>query len=206
MTQGPTPSEEQIWQAVAAERRRLIDMLADLPEQAWDQDSLCGGWRVRDVVAHVVISSEAKVGWLLWQLVRAGGSIDRLNRDTAIHLAVQVDSAELLRRFHACVDRRFTPIGSTPTDRLMDLLVHGQDIAVPLGLRYEIPAEPARWALHRIWTMGWPFHAARKLAGYRLTATDTDWSAGEGAMVTAPAATLLLVLTGRVSPSRLVFG
>ncbi|MBF6285736.1 maleylpyruvate isomerase family mycothiol-dependent enzyme [Nocardia cyriacigeorgica] len=206
MTQVPAPSEEQIWQAVAAERRRLIELLADLPEQAWDHDSLCEGWRVREVVAHVVISSEAKLGWLLWQLVRARGSIDRLNRDTAIRLAAQVDSAELLRRLRASADRRFTPIGSTPTDRLMDLLVHGQDITVPLGLRYEIPAEPARWALHRVWTMGWPFHAARKLAGYRLTATDTDWSAGEGTPIAAPASTLLLVLTGRTSPRNLVVG
>lgn len=206
MTQVPSPSGEQIWQAVAAERRRLIDLLADLPEQAWDHDSLCEGWRVREVVAHMVISSDATVSRLLRELVRARGSIDRLNRDTAIRLAAQVDSAELLRRLRTCIDRRVTPIGTTPTDRLMDLLVHGQDIAVPLGMRHEIPADPARWALQRIWTMGWPFRAERTLAGYRLSATDTGWSAGEGVLIAAPASTLLLVLTGRISPRSLVAG
>ncbi|NEW28993.1 maleylpyruvate isomerase family mycothiol-dependent enzyme [Nocardia cyriacigeorgica] len=204
MTQVSTPSEEQIWRAVAAERERLADLLASLPGHAWDQDSLCAGWRVREVVAHVVISSDASLGRLLWELVRAHGSIDRLNRDTAIRLATQLDSAGLLRRLRASADRRITPIGTTPTDRLMDLLVHGQDIAVPLGLRYEIPEEPARWSLQRIWTMGWPFHAARNFAGYRLRATDADWSAGDGVLIAAPASRLLLLLTGRIAPTSLI--
>ncbi|WP_280232843.1 maleylpyruvate isomerase family mycothiol-dependent enzyme [Nocardia cyriacigeorgica] len=204
MTQTATPSHEQVWQAIAAERRRLIELLAALPDSDWHRDSLCEGWRVREVVAHVVISSGASTGWLLWQLVRARGSVDRLNRDTALRLAARASTAELLDRLRDRVETRFTPIGTTPTDRLMDLLVHGQDIAVPLGVRHQIPADPARWSLHRIWTMGWPFHAERELAGYRLVATDTNWSAGSGTPITAPASELLLVLTGRISPTVLV--
>ncbi|MFE3445600.1 maleylpyruvate isomerase family mycothiol-dependent enzyme [Nocardia sp. NPDC059180] len=201
MAQTHNPSDEQVWQAIATERRRLVELLAGLPDSDWDRDSLCAGWRVREVVAHVVISSGASTSWLLWQLVRARGSIDRLNHNTAVRLAEQISTAELLDRLRDRIDARFTPISTTPTDRLMDLLVHGQDIAVPLGLRHQIPAEPARWSLQRIWTMGWPFHADRKLGGYQLVATDTDWSAGEGTVIAAPASDLLLLLTGRTSPT-----
>jgi hypothetical protein len=45
--------------------------------------------------------------------------------------------------------------------------------------------------------MGWPFWAKRRLRGLRLVATDTAWSAGEGAEVRGPAQALLLLLTGR---------
>ncbi|MGP4029295.1 hypothetical protein [Actinomadura sp. 3N407] len=35
------------------------------------------------------------------------------------------------------------------------------------------------------------------MRGFRLTATDVSWAAGEGTDIRAPIATLLLVLTGR---------
>ena len=46
--------------------------------------------------------------------------------------------------------------------------------------------------------MGWPFWAKRRLRGLRLVATDTTWSAGEGAEVRGPVQALLLLLTGRI--------
>jgi len=44
--------------------------------------------------------------------------------------------------------------------------------------------------LYRMWPRS-------RFAGYRLTATDTTWSVGEGEPVRAPMATILLLLTGR---------
>jgi hypothetical protein len=41
------------------------------------------------------------------------------------------------------------------------------------------------------------FHARKKLAGYRLVATDTTWNAGHGQEVGGPISALLLLLTGR---------
>jgi hypothetical protein len=41
------------------------------------------------------------------------------------------------------------------------------------------------------------FHARRRLAGYRLVASDTDWTAGHGNEVTGPIKALLLLVTGR---------
>lgn len=195
---GGDHTEELVWAAVATERRSLAEMLAQLSDAQWDHPTLCADWRVRDVVAHILLTSRARLGWLLWQLVRARGSIARMNFETAIRYADRSTPEALLTELRALVTVRHRPVGTTATDRLMDLVVHGQDIAIPLGLRREIPEPAAVWSAERIWEMGWPFHARRGLAGHRLIATDAHWAAGTGTPVRAPIAELLLICTGRV--------
>lgn len=80
-----------------------------------------------------------------------------------------------------------------------DILVHGQDIAIPLGRPRPMPTPAAVAAASRVWTMGWPFWARRRLSGLRLSATDADWTAGAGPEVRGPIAALLLALTGRAA-------
>jgi uncharacterized protein (TIGR03083 family) len=82
---------------------------------------------------------------------------------------------------------------------LFDLLVHGQDIAVLLGVDLRMPPDAAAAGASRVWSMGWPFWAKRRLRGMRLTATDVDWSVGSGAEITGPVRGLLLLLTGRTA-------
>jgi hypothetical protein len=60
-----------------------------------------------------------------------------------------------------------------------------------------MPAEAARAAADRIWSKSFPFKARQRLAGIRLVATDTDWSAGEGPEIHGPMSALLLLLSGR---------
>jgi hypothetical protein len=45
--------------------------------------------------------------------------------------------------------------------------------------------------------MGWPRWARRTLRGFRLEATDVEWSVGDGRLVTGPIHALLLLLTAR---------
>jgi hypothetical protein len=98
--------------------------------------------------------------------------------------------------------RRRAP-GVTHLEPLIDVLVHGQDIAVPLGRPRPMPIAAAAAAATRVWTMRWPltvaFDARRRLAGLRLEAIDADWAAGEGHRVDGPMEALLLLLTGRLS-------
>ncbi|WP_194814807.1 maleylpyruvate isomerase family mycothiol-dependent enzyme [Nocardia sp. XZ_19_385] len=204
MTENHTMTDSQIWDAVAAERRSLHALLTELPESAWDHQSLCADWRVRDVVAHVALSAHANLTWILRELLRARGNLDRAIRDTAIRHADRTPTPELLAELQATIPTRTTALGTTPADRLMDLLVHGQDIAVPLNLPYEMPTPAAQVALNRIWTTSAPFHARKKLRGYHLSATDTDWAAGHGKTIAAPAATLLMLVTGRIDVEAIV--
>jgi len=77
-----------------------------------------------------------------------------------------------------------------------------QDVALPLGLTTAMPVDAAREGAQRVWRMGWPFWARRRLRGLRLIATDVDWSAGEGVEVRGPVRALLLLLTGRIDAVR----
>ncbi|MED5816009.1 maleylpyruvate isomerase family mycothiol-dependent enzyme [Mycolicibacterium sp. 050232] len=117
--------------------------------------------------------------------------------ETALRHAATKSDHELISEMRATIGSRRTPIGTTPADRLMDLLVHGQDIAVPLGVHYEMPAEAAQLALERVWHPRFPFRAATKFGSYRLRATDMDWAAGSGPLIEGPVSALLLLATGR---------
>ncbi|MFI6219559.1 maleylpyruvate isomerase family mycothiol-dependent enzyme [Nocardia salmonicida] len=199
---GQDTMNDTIWQAVAEERATLVELLRELPESAWDTETLCAGWRVRDVVAHLVLATRVTIVALVVNLIRARGNTDRLIRDTAVRHADRTSTADLLAERHATIDSRAIPIGTTPIDRLMDLLVHGQDIAVPLGIARVMPTAAAQLSLERVWTMGAPFHARTRLTGYALAATDTGWTAGAGTTVSGTAAELLMIVTGRIAPER----
>ncbi|MEV6322411.1 maleylpyruvate isomerase family mycothiol-dependent enzyme [Nocardia sp. NPDC051787] len=129
-------------------------------------------------------------------VIRARGNFDRAIRNTAIRLADRTTTSQLLTALRDSIGVRSTPIGTTAADRLMDLLVHGQDIAVPLGMTREMPVDAARSALERVWTTD-TFRSREKFAGYHLVATDTGWDAGAGRAVEGPVASLLLLVSGR---------
>jgi Mycothiol maleylpyruvate isomerase N-terminal domain len=77
-------------------------------------------------------------------------------------------------------------------------VVHSQDITIPLGRRQGMPVDAAALAASRIRSRNWPFYAKTRMRGYRLTADDVSWTAGEGADVHGPISAILLLLTGRL--------
>jgi uncharacterized protein (TIGR03083 family) len=184
-----------LWRTIDAERASLADLLDDLSPAEWAAPSLCDGWRVGDVAAHLTLAHmsplEAAFG-----AVRARGSFDRMIRDTALR-AAGLPRAEYPRRLRAMVGSRRTAPFVTPMEPLIDVLVHGQDVALALGRDRPVPVAPAAAAAQRVWDMGFPFRARRRLAGLRLAATDTEWTVGSGAPVRGPMAALLLLVTGR---------
>ena len=183
-------------QAVSAERRRLADHVADLTDAQWATPSLCTAWTVRDVIAHLTVTTRLTVPRLLRAALRARGSFDRMEVGLAAERAAAYTTAELVAQLResAGSTRRFP--GSTPMDPLMDLVVHGQDIARPLGRRYVSPPEVVAACLAYVATsrfMGGP----RRLSGVRLVSTDTRWTLGDGAELRGPDIDLLLVAAGR---------
>jgi hypothetical protein len=113
-------------------------------------------------------------------------------------VAAPLAPEECSRRLRAMVGSRRTAPFITPLEPLLDVLVHGQDITVPLGRERPVPPVPAAVAARRAWAMGFPFHARRRLAGLRLVATDGDLVLGDGAPVEGTTGDLLLV-TGRTA-------
>ena len=188
---------EEKWAVIAGQRRVLADVLDALDEAEWDQPSLCSQWRVRDVAAHIALTPQSpSVLRLLRMGVRARGDFDAVNRDLAVGHADRA-GAELVSELRRLADSRRKPAITTLDNLLFDTLVHVQDVAVPLERTVAMPLAAAREGADRVWRMGWPFWARRRLRGLRLSATDVEWARGDGAEVRGPVQALLLLLTGR---------
>lgn len=188
------------WQVIAEQRLGLAGLLEGLSDAEWEQPSLCAGWRVRDVAAHVAMAPQVPTARSMFSdAVRARGSFHRLNHDVAVRHAAR-PTRDLVAELRRHADSRRLPAVTNYRNILFDVLVHTQDVAIPLHRDHPMPIEAARSGADRVWTMGWPFWARRRLRGVRLVAADIDWATGgEAAEVRGPMADLLLLMTGRTT-------
>ncbi|MDG4669437.1 maleylpyruvate isomerase family mycothiol-dependent enzyme [Mycobacterium sp. 236(2023)] len=188
---------DTVWQHVDRQRTEVADLIdaIDARDPAlWSTPSLCAGWNVRHVAAHLTHSTMS----MPRMLVEAARSGFRFN--AMMNRMATTDSqtpAEIAATLRGAAGSRRHPPGTTELDPLTDLLVHSQDICVPLGIDRPMPADAAVAAAHRVWGMGFPHRAQKRWAGVHLVATDADFSVGEGRTVEAPIGDLLMVLTGR---------
>jgi uncharacterized protein (TIGR03083 family) len=187
---------EQVWRVIEAERLTLADQLETLSDEQWERASLCSGWRVRDVAAHLTFG-QVGLKWLAVELVRARGSFNRMVHETAVRKGRE-PVGELIAGIRGLRGRR-TPPGVSDSEPLTDILVHGQDMMYALGVARPMPPLAARTSADRVWVMGYPFNAQKRLGGLRLQATDVGWAVGEGALVTGPIEAMLLLVTGRTA-------
>ncbi|MFG6192134.1 maleylpyruvate isomerase family mycothiol-dependent enzyme [Nonomuraea sp. JJY05] len=180
-----------------AERLGLAAFLEDLDDHEWDAASLCDGWTVRDVAAHLTLSTRTTLFVAIKGAIRARGDFNRMVADLARERAARFQPRELIAQLRETAGSARRAPGASPLDPLVDALVHGQDMARPLGRTREMPAEPAVAALDHVAASR--FYGGRELLRTtRLIATDAGWSAGEGPReVRGPAADLLLLATGR---------
>ena len=189
---------DQVWQAIDTQRAALCDLLAGVDDAQWLQASLCTGWTVRDVAAHLTLQ-QLGPGAVLGQMVRWQGSLDRTTAYVARRRATTLTTEQLIAAIRATIGSRRHIFGVTHLETLCDILVHSQDIAIPLGHHLDLPADAAAAAASRVLSMRWPqpLPSAKKMTGLRLTATDTSWSAGDGPTVQGSMAALLLACCGR---------
>jgi uncharacterized protein (TIGR03083 family) len=187
---------DTIWGYVESQRLELADLLDGLSADEWERPSLCPGWTVRDVAAHVISSPQARVLPTLAAVVRHRGDFDRMILAEGKRWGL-APTADIVAQYRRYAGSRKHPPGTSHVEPLLDVLVHGQDIAVPLGRPRPMPPEAAAVAATRVWTKAFPFKARKRLAGLRFEATDTDWSAGDGAVVRGPMEAVLVTLTGR---------
>jgi uncharacterized protein (TIGR03083 family) len=187
----------RVYEIIANERRALADVLDTLTPEQTRRQSLCAGWTVHDVAAHLVMPLETGPPALALALLTARGNFDRANlKLTARHAGRPlIELADSLRRN---AEHPFTLPGMGPEAPLTDLLVHGQDIRRPLGIEREFSEERITLALRFLTeTRARGFVTRGRLNRLAFEATDLDWSHGGGAAVRGPAEALLLAICGR---------
>ena len=182
--------------ATRAERLDLCSYLEGLAPEAWSTPSLCPGWTVHEVVAHLTLSTRETWPDFLVGMIKHCGNFDRLAATRAHERALRNSATELVEQLRVSADSTKRSPGSGPLDPLLDLLVHGQDIARPLGHERRPPTDAAIAALDHALGSRW-YGARRRLVGVRLVATDAEWTNGTGSEVRGPLSAFLLVATGR---------
>jgi uncharacterized protein (TIGR03083 family) len=192
----PVVDKEFVFAAVASERREIAALIDGLDDTQLATPSLCTGWDVKTVAAHLVSVFADSFWTFQWTAIRCGGvhrGIDELARRRSRRPASQI--AECLRQG---ADHQLSPPITGPLSGLTDVLVHGGDIRIPLGRAFE--PDPQLCALALDFLTGaraLGFVPFGRLRGIRLQAGDMDRSWGSGAVIRGPVRALLLAATGR---------
>lgn len=100
---------ERVLSWTKAERLGLADFLDDLEGSDWEAPSLCTGWTVHDVVAHLTLSTRTTLPGMVKGMVRARGDWERMEFDAARRRAADFGPAELIAQFRdtaASTDRK----------------------------------------------------------------------------------------------------
>lgn len=193
----------EIREAIAAERGELADLLDALPAERWDEPTLCTGWRVRELAAHVSFGFRHPLREVAVELVKARGSMDRMTDRVARRDAAAMSERELTAALRENAHHPWKPPVGGFAAALGHDVVHGLDVTIPLGLDRRVPEDRLRIVLGTTSPMSTRFFGVR-LDGVQLRADDLDWSYGSGSVVTGAAQDLVAVVFGRkVPPGRL---
>ena len=186
-----------VWPEIAASRTELADLCESLTPEQWDAQSLCDDWKVRDVVGHLVESTE-KLGFgsLFVGMAKNGFNINKLLGNNGKEWGKK-PTEELTKELRTNAGSQITPPFTKPIDLLNDVVSHTQDIRRPLGLPSAIPEERLRLVLDHAAAVNPILGNKKRIAGVQLVATDIDWKHGDGPDVRGTGEALLMAIGGR---------
>ena len=166
-------NKDECWQTIDGQRTALADLLETLGPDDWATPSLCDGWTVREVAAHLSMAATVRTAEVVRYVARARGSFDRMIHDSAVDRAHARSTEQIVADLRGVVGSR------------------------PLALSLVPPMEATRTSIDWAWQRRFPFFPAQRLRGLHLVADDVDWQRGNGPEVRGPVLALLLISTGR---------
>jgi uncharacterized protein (TIGR03083 family) len=186
-----------IWPTIAAERGALAGDLADLTPAQWETPSLCAGWTVRDIVAHLSATASLNPATFFVGVAKARFNFDKFANDQiAKHRGA--DPVATLAEFRGLQNSTSAPPGPK-TSWLGEVVVHGADVRRPLGIPHTYPLGAVREVADFYKGSNMLLGSKNRVAGLALSATDHDWQHGQGEAVEGPLLSLLLAMTGRAA-------
>jgi uncharacterized protein (TIGR03083 family) len=199
-------TDDELWADIDALRTRTVTLLENLTTAEWDHASLCDGWRVRDVAAHLTMQQMTLRDGLKG-LLRHPGSINHVIHAAAVSEANRRPPEQLITQIRDTIGSRRVNVGMTPRETLLEIIVHGQDMAIPLRRQLAVPAKAAAFTATQLWSYQaspkgrWMARVFRPVPfrSYRLIATDSEWSVGAGPEIRGPILAIVLLLSGRTA-------
>jgi uncharacterized protein (TIGR03083 family) len=174
---------------------RLAELLEQQDADRWESPSLCAGWRIRELVAHVTMPARYTGEQFGLELAAANGDFALLSNLIAARDG-ELSIDELLADLRSPVLAGWQPPGGGAIGALNHVVVHGLDASNALGLPRPCSDEAARLILDSL-TGGVAEYFGVSLDGLQLVADDLDWQWGSGSPVTGSAGELISLACNR---------
>jgi uncharacterized protein (TIGR03083 family) len=192
------PDVPSTWKMIHAGRAAMADTIENLTPVQWGTGSLCGGWTVSQLAAHILAGAEQTGGHFAWGMLTTGFRFNALmERD--LNDRAELSPAQIADRLR----QRTTTTNHPPAPVLAmlgEIVVHGEDLRRPLGLDSWAAEDDAHNACLDMYVKAtFPVGGKKRIEGLRLVTTDTGWSYGTGPQVCGPAISLMLAMTGRAA-------
>ncbi len=191
---------DDIRDMIAAQRAELAEVLAGLPAARWDEPTLCDGWRVREVAAHITMPFRYSGRRFMLELAKSRGKFNEMADRCARRDAAVMSPDELTEALSSNANHPWHPPGGGEAGALTHDVIHGLDITEGLGLGLRVPEDRLGVVLPNLVTLKSLNFFGTDLSGTQLRATDTGWTFGTGTPVTASAQDLALLICGRKRP------
>lgn len=184
----------ELWANVHAERAALVKDLTGYEHLDWATPSLCAGWDIRDVLVHLAATATLSLSKFAIELAISGFRPNRV-AEKQINAGRRLSPEQALDALRSATYATASPPQPTIT-RLIEIVVHGEDIRRPLQILHAYDTTHIAYALSYL-SRDHRFGAKTLTRGLQLCATDVDITIGHGERVDGPAATLLLAASGR---------
>jgi len=176
----------------------IADLLERLEAPDWDAATLCRGWTVGHLAAHLLQPMLVGFGQFFLTSLRYRGDTDRTVDHITRQLA-RLPRGEITALLRARAGDAVSPRRVGPWGPFAETCIHLRDIARPLRLEVDLPRE--QWVALLDYLTSARVAAALvprdRLVGIELTATDVTWSRGAGALVSGPVEALAMAAAGR---------
>jgi len=178
-----------------SEQDATVALARALSPDQWELPSLCEGWTVREVVAHM--ARHIHPGDWHETIELTGKRAARRERE----YAQTID--RLIVELAAPAPSSTRGLTSMALLNTFELVIHQQDVRRPTGLTRRYPDATLQACLDfttsALGNLGVADSFRRRGRGLRLVATDIGWSTGNGPEVTGPGEAILVALAGRAS-------
>jgi uncharacterized protein (TIGR03083 family) len=187
------------WTSIKNGREALGEYLAQLTPEDWNKPSLCAGWTVKDVAAHMLVIPTMSKGQVFGAFLRSGFNLDKMNAKLVQQQTAEMSGAEIAAKTRSSASSQGMPPGLKLPGVFNELAIHAADISEAVGKPFDLPTADYVACLEHLKDVQPVFGAKQRIAGLQLQASDSEWSTGSGPNVSGPSKQLLLAMAGRRS-------